>query len=1175
MRKLLIILVFLYSATLYGQDDAGAIVGTIDGTINVSMLGGATYYIPLDIPQGVNGMQPGLGIAYNSQGGNGILGYGWNVSGISTITRTGSTLYHDGKMTAADFSSDDNFMLDGQRLILIGISGNNYEYKTENDEFSKIVLKKENGYFSKCEVRLENGNIIKYGYTANSKLMANDGNNVIKWMANSIADRNGNTISYVYETVGTNSDLYIKEISYTSNSQVGLTSQFLVSFTYSNNRFDDSHYYIAGNKVVTDRLLTGIDVAKGNETLVSYGFSYDGDTDRMYNLLTEILLSKGDSELYPTVIQWNTDENDISNNSLYSQEIDRSILNKMSFVGDFNGDGYSDLLTVPYKPYNGNVTASVYYNDMEGGFSSTPNYTISVPDTLDWIHVLDLNGDGYDDIVLQTLVVTNNGSNNVTGNTGFMVYESLHGNGFSNVYNVCMANRLLIRPGDFIGERRNSLLLIKISADDINNWYTIEGYPALLHYDNGYTLSTFGEELFEEGAVVTDDFDGDGKTEIIVFDSDNRIRHSFYKQNGQYHIATTTDEFSNYLYASYFTGDFNNDGKADIIYNDVSNYKYIMLSTGSGFTSPIEFGSGALNNIVFPAMQQYKYSLANVNTNFSYGVNFTDLDGDGKTDILYYNSNNNPKFFRDIKFTWNNSRLTATFKIDYTADGEEIKFENQYFTMGNFLGEDHVSFIAVDPQSTVVTTDDEVKIYSLPSTSRRFSVSSITDGMGKRTDIEYGYLMPGQPDLYDFANRPYTNEVKPCPMPLLAMKSYTECVGTNHYKTQFKYGNALIHRTGRGFVNFEEVERTSYVNNVPVKLEKSKYELSTMGVNAMALPQCDTTFVYNGTDMILSETNSYTFQNVRCSKPQSAVVKLIARPAVMSKKTKRFNPDAPGQLLSVELTEYTYNNISSGTYANTYACTQIQTGMNGTDCNGVSNCGYRNTTQILYKSNNTTNWIINRKSRETSVTQYASKPSITRRTDYEYATTGSPYNISTKTDIPSANVSDPLTVRYSYLYDACGNVLSETLSAPNGTHYEAPVVTSYTYSNYRLVATKTTDPGGLAYQDQYTYDNYDRVTSHVGSNGLTTTYAYYNNFGTNTTTYAPDGVSTIDKLLWATSGSYVPSNAVYYRYMKTSGRPLTKIYYDINGNAIRTAVAHIDGGVMLEDISYNDRNQPT
>jgi hypothetical protein len=139
MKKLILFLLFLCPIAFYGEENTGStIVGSIGGNINVSVIGGAVYTIPLEIPQGVNGMQPEIGIIYNSQSGNGLLGYGWNINGVSTITRTGSTLYHDGKMTSADFSADDRFLLDGQRLIMVGNSGNNYEYKRKMMSLQKL-----------------------------------------------------------------------------------------------------------------------------------------------------------------------------------------------------------------------------------------------------------------------------------------------------------------------------------------------------------------------------------------------------------------------------------------------------------------------------------------------------------------------------------------------------------------------------------------------------------------------------------------------------------------------------------------------------------------------------------------------------------------------------------------------------------------------------------------------------------------------------------------------------------------------------------------------------------------------------------------------------------------------------------------------------------------------------
>ena len=42
------------------------VVGAIGGTVNVSGLGGATYTIPIQVPEGLGGIQPNLSVCYNS-----------------------------------------------------------------------------------------------------------------------------------------------------------------------------------------------------------------------------------------------------------------------------------------------------------------------------------------------------------------------------------------------------------------------------------------------------------------------------------------------------------------------------------------------------------------------------------------------------------------------------------------------------------------------------------------------------------------------------------------------------------------------------------------------------------------------------------------------------------------------------------------------------------------------------------------------------------------------------------------------------------------------------------------------------------------------------------------------------------------------------------------------------
>ena len=110
---------------LTDNSNKNIVVGTTAGSVDVSPTGAATYNIPIILPPGSAGMAPNLSIAYNSQSGNGLLGMGWNLSGLSSITRTGQNFYNDGNITDIDFTStDDRFTLDGNRLILVDKYGN-------------------------------------------------------------------------------------------------------------------------------------------------------------------------------------------------------------------------------------------------------------------------------------------------------------------------------------------------------------------------------------------------------------------------------------------------------------------------------------------------------------------------------------------------------------------------------------------------------------------------------------------------------------------------------------------------------------------------------------------------------------------------------------------------------------------------------------------------------------------------------------------------------------------------------------------------------------------------------------------------------------------------------------------------------------------------------------------
>lgn len=144
-------------------------IGTVEGSAAVSPTGAATYQIPIKVSEGTNGMQPSISINYNSQTGNGLLGYGWELSGASSITRTGKNFYFDGKSESVKIDGTDNLMLDGVRLILV--SGIHFQtgavYKKEVEDFSRIKLKGTNGVGG-IEVQTRDGMVLEYGTTTSS-----------------------------------------------------------------------------------------------------------------------------------------------------------------------------------------------------------------------------------------------------------------------------------------------------------------------------------------------------------------------------------------------------------------------------------------------------------------------------------------------------------------------------------------------------------------------------------------------------------------------------------------------------------------------------------------------------------------------------------------------------------------------------------------------------------------------------------------------------------------------------------------------------------------------------------------------------------------------------------------------------------------------------------------------
>jgi len=134
-------------ATVPTDDLKSDAVGATAGSFNVDQSGNAEYEIPILTPHGAGGLAPSVALSYNSGSGDGLLGYGWTIGGISAITPCRATQEHgDGpntqSMVQLDPSQGAVYCLDGERMVLIqGPNGTvGSQYRLEHDNQTLVVI---------------------------------------------------------------------------------------------------------------------------------------------------------------------------------------------------------------------------------------------------------------------------------------------------------------------------------------------------------------------------------------------------------------------------------------------------------------------------------------------------------------------------------------------------------------------------------------------------------------------------------------------------------------------------------------------------------------------------------------------------------------------------------------------------------------------------------------------------------------------------------------------------------------------------------------------------------------------------------------------------------------------------------------------------------------------------
>jgi RHS repeat-associated protein len=427
-------------------------------------MGTANLSFPIEVPAGRQGLQPNLAIQYNSGGGNGWLGVGWDLSipAFTVETRWGVPRYDAVKET-------ESYLMAGEQLTPTAhrdSTGNRSTTQTTKQfyprvegAFNRIIRHGTTPQTYWWEVTDRNG--IKYYYgkyssdaAVNQTLVLTDGaGNIAHWALAETRDLDGNYVKYIYDIVhnvgiqgGTvdGKQIYIKQIVYTGHGTTD--GKYKVDFVrkLNDNTEIRNDAIISGRygfKEVTANLLKEVKVSYNDTNIRSYLIIYKyGAYDK--NLICNIIEGPGSSDAYQEAIlhgasKWCEQSNPVKmlRNGLQ--------IHRFNYFKEDAG-GFTDevSISIPYDEVKGS-SLSGFGNDASalsvssstswsygGGlniglgtdFTKKSNtiggsFNRTVSDGEIFLALTDLNGDGYpdkvfkkDDFVYYRKMINNNGT---------------------------------------------------------------------------------------------------------------------------------------------------------------------------------------------------------------------------------------------------------------------------------------------------------------------------------------------------------------------------------------------------------------------------------------------------------------------------------------------------------------------------------------------------------------------------------------------------------------------------------------------------------------------------------------------------------------------------------------------------------------------------------------------
>ncbi len=654
----------------------------------------------IEVPQ-FHGIAPQLSIAYNSAAGNSFLGPGWELTGFPTIERASPG------RGAARFSQpigSDVYLYNGEELVPSTTLGGTHATKrqsylriarvgdvwtvTQRDGTAltfekKMYVSSRISRWGLTQVRDTHGNTVNYSWYCEPSGIQ-------------YAECYPSSVSYGPTTITIYRESRPDPQSYATGNNLGKTNFRLKSILVDN---AGSHLraYKVGYVVSARNARSLLRSAQqyGWDVTISSAGDISGGSFLPPSLFTVTELPSG---LSTGMTVSNTPG--ITLDTWQRSEV---------YTEDFNGDGRADFLLIARLAGN-NSRAYLLLANATGGFLNARDISAESGMTSSfWTYAGvkvtgDFNGDGFADLLVGSKP-SSSGFEQV-----YRLLGSASG-AFSNIVNITNAYGLStnvwtyagVHVADFNGDGKGDLLLQTVQGTFAFNYVLIAttngDFGTALEVTNSYGMTWDRWQ----GLLTLGDFNGDGRTDLLLRHQQAYLtRLLLANPAGGFSSVvdiTTIQGLTGqrWLWADLIPGDFNGDGKTDLLlapaYQQVQ--PYVLL-----FANGLDATSAGVGTIAFdPPVDITNASGMNYNRWQNATIFGGDFNGDGATDLIVRSAQTNTNVQDPMLLLFSNGNgfqtalditaqygmsasdwIYADFRVaDFDGDGDDDLFRHSYY----------------------------------------------------------------------------------------------------------------------------------------------------------------------------------------------------------------------------------------------------------------------------------------------------------------------------------------------------------------------------------------------------------------------------------------------------------------------------------------------------------------